>query len=56
MKIKNAQRIINLVLKADAVGMTVFSIAMSFLPDVGDADTQITVLGIDLFALALSAL
>lgn len=53
---ENTQRIINLVLKAVAVGMSVVSIVMSFLPDVGDTETQITLLGIGLFALALSAL
>jgi len=56
MKMENAQRIITLILKAVAVGMSVASIVMSFLPDVGDVDTHITLLGIGLFALAVSAL
>jgi hypothetical protein len=53
---ENAQKIISLVLKAVAVGMSVASIVISFLPDVGDVDTQITLLGIGLFTLAVAAL
>ena len=52
----NAQRIINLVLKAVAVGMSVASIVFGFLPDAADVDTQITLLSIGLFALAVAAL
>ncbi len=53
---ENARRIISLVLKALAVGMSVVSIVMLFLPDVGDVDTQITLLSIGLAALAVAAL
>jgi hypothetical protein len=53
---ENARRIITLVLKAVAVGMSVASIVMLFLPDVGDVDTQITLLSIGLAALAVAAL
>jgi hypothetical protein len=53
---ENPQRIINLVLKAVAVGMSVVGIVLGFLPDAADVDTQITLLSIGLFALALAAL
>ena len=53
---ENPQRIINLVLKAVAVGMSVVSIVLGFLPDAADVATQITLLSIGLFALALAAL
>jgi len=53
---ENPQRIISLVLKALAVGMSVASIVMLFLPDVGDVDTHITLLSIGLAALAVAAL
>jgi hypothetical protein len=53
---ENAQRIINLVLKAVALGMAVVSIVLSFLPEAADIGTQITLLGIGLFALAVAAL
>jgi hypothetical protein len=49
-------RIINLVLKAVAVGMSVASIVMGFLPGVANVDTHITLLGIGLAALAVAAL
>ena len=49
-------RIINLVLKAVAVGMAVASIVMGFLPGVANVDTHITLLGIGLAALAVAAL
>ena len=52
----NTRRIIYLVLKAVAVGMSVASIVLGFLPDAADVDTQITFLGIGLFALAVAAL
>ena len=41
---ENPQRIINLVLKAVAVGMSVVSIVLGFLPDAADVATQITLL------------
>ena len=49
-------RITGLVLKAVAVGMSIASIVMGFIPDVGDVDTHITLLGIGLAALAVAAL
>ncbi len=53
---ENTQRIINLVLKAVAVGMSVVSIVLLFLPDAADIDTHVTLLSIGLFALAVAAL
>ena len=50
------QRITSLVLKAVAVGMSVASIVMGFIPNVADTDTHITLLSIGLFALAVAAL
>jgi hypothetical protein len=55
-KMENTQRIINLVLKAVAVGMSVASIVLLFLPDAADIDTHVTLLSIGLFALAVAAL
>lgn len=52
---ENAQNIINLVLKAVAVGMSVASIVLGVL-NVADADTQLTLLGIGLFTLSVAAL
>jgi len=53
---ENTQRIISLVLKAIAVGMSVASIVLLFLPDAADIDTHVTLLSIGLFALAVAAL
>lgn len=53
---ENRQRIISLVLKAVALGMGVVSIVLGFLPDAADVDTQVTLLSIGVFALALAAL
>jgi hypothetical protein len=53
---ENAQRIIGLVLKAVALGMAVVSIVLGFLPEAADVSTQVTLLSIGLFALALAAL
>ncbi len=50
------QRIIGLVLKAVAVGMSIASIVMGIIPDVADVDTHITLLSIGLAALAVAAL
>ncbi len=50
------KRITSLVLKAVAVGMSVASIVMGFLPDVADVDTHVTLLSIGLAALAVAAL
>ena len=56
MEKSEIQRIPTLVLKAVAVGMSVASIVLGFIPDVGDIDTHITLLGIGLAALAVAAL
>jgi putative Mn2+ efflux pump MntP len=56
MSKSETQRIVGLVLKAVAVGMSVVSIVMGFLPDVADVDTHITLLSIGLAALAVAAL
>jgi len=56
MKKSETQRITGLVLKAVAVGMSIASIVMGFIPDAADVDTHITLLGIGLAALALAAL
>lgn len=53
---ENAQNIINLVLKAVAVGMSVGSIVLLFMPDVADTDTHLTLLSIGLAALAVASL
>jgi len=53
---EDPKRIISLVLKAVAVGMSVASIVLGFLPDVADIATHITLLSIGLFALAVAAL
>ena len=49
-------RITGLVLKAVAVGMSIASIVMGFIPDVADGNTHITLLSIGLAALAVAAL
>jgi len=48
-------KIVGIVLKAVAVGMSIASIVMGFL-NVADVDTHLTLLGIGLFALAVAAL
>ena len=53
---ENVPRIIGLVLKGVALGMAVVSIVMGFLPEAADVSTQVTLLSIGLFALALDAL
>ena len=53
---ENAGKIVSLVLKAVALGMAVVSIVLGFLPDAADIGTQVTLLSIGLFALALAAL
>jgi hypothetical protein len=53
---ENPGRIVNLVLKAVAVGMSVASLVMGFLPGVASVDTHITLLSIGLAALAVAAL
>jgi uncharacterized membrane protein len=51
----NTQRIITLVLKAVAVGMSIVSIVLGIV-DAGDIDTQLTLLGIGLAALAVASI
>ena len=53
---ENPKHIVNLVLKALAVGMSVASIVMGLLPGVATVDTHITLLSIGLAALAVAAL
>ena len=53
---ENAQKIVDLVLKAVALCMAVVSIILGFLPGAADISTQVTLLSIGLFALALAAL
>ena len=53
---KKTEKIIILVLKAVAVGMSIVSIVMGFIPDVADVDTHITLLSIGLAALAMASL
>jgi hypothetical protein len=53
---ENVQNIISLVLKAVALGMAVVSIVLGFLPEAADISTQVTLLSIGLFTLALAAL
>jgi hypothetical protein len=50
------QRITRLVLKAVALGMSVASIVIGFIPGVADVNTHVTLLGIGLAALAVAAL
>ena len=56
MKTSETQRIIGLVLKAVAVGMSIVSIVLGFIPGAADLDTHITLLSIGLAALAVAAL
>ena len=56
MEKSEIQRIPTLVLKAVAVGMSIVSIVLGFIPDVGDVNTHITLLSIGLAALAVAAL
>jgi len=56
MKTSETQRIIGLVLKAVAVGMSVASIVLGFIPGAADIDTHITLLSIGLAALAIASL
>jgi hypothetical protein len=56
MKKAETQRITTLVLKAVAVGMSVSSIVLGFIPNAADTGTQVTLLGIGLAALAIAAL
>ena len=51
-----AEKIIQLALKAVALAMAVVSIVLGLLPEAADVSTQVTLLSIGLFALALAAL
>jgi len=51
---ENAQRIISLILRALAVGMSIVSIVLGFLGE-ADVNTHITLLGIGLAALAIAS-
>jgi hypothetical protein len=53
---ENTQKLVSLVLKAVALGMAVVSIVLGFLPEAADISTQVTLLSIGLFALAVAAL
>jgi uncharacterized membrane protein len=55
-EMEDTQRIITLVLKAVAVGMSVVSIVLGFLPEAADIGTQVTLLSIGLFTLSVAAL
>ncbi len=52
----NNKNILQLVLKAVALAMAVVVLVLGFIPEAGDVDTQITLLGIGLVALALNSL
>jgi hypothetical protein len=52
---ENTRNIINLVLKAVAVGMSVTSIVLGII-DVVEADVQITLLSVGLAALSIASL
>ena len=52
----NSERLIRLALKAVALAMAVVSILLGILPDAADVNTQVTLLSIGLFTLALAAL
>jgi hypothetical protein len=54
-KVEDVSRIINLVLKAVALAMGVVSLILGIL-GVADVSTQVTLLSIGLFTLALAAL
>ena len=53
---ENAPRIIDLDLKAVVLGMAVVSLVLGFLLEAGDIGTQVTLLSVGLFTLALAAL
>lgn len=56
MKKAETQKLTVLVLKAVAVGMSVSSIVLGFIPNAANVQTQVTLLGIGLAALAIAAL
>ena len=54
LTVDDSQSIVNTVLKAVALGMAVASVVLGIM-GVADVETQVTLLGIGLFALALDA-
>ena len=52
----NIGRMINLVLKAVALGMAVVSIVLGFILEAADIGTQVTLISIGLLTLSLAAL
>ena len=56
MSKSETNRSVGLVLKAVALGMGVVSIVLGFIPGAANVDTQVTLLGIGLAALAVAAL
>ncbi len=56
METTDTKGIVSIVLRAVAVGLSVASIALGFVPGVADVDTQITLLSIGLAALAIESL
>ena len=52
----NIGRMINLVLKAVALGMAVVSIVLGFIPEAADIGTQVILLSVGLLTLSLAAL
>ena len=53
---EKAQNIISLVMKAVAVGMAVITAVMGYLPEAAEIETQLGLLSLGLFALAITAL
>jgi len=53
---QDLKKIVPIVLKAVAVGMSIASIVMGFLPGVATVETHVTLLSIGLAALAIAAL
>jgi putative Mn2+ efflux pump MntP len=56
MEKSEISRIVSLVLKAVAVGMSIASLVMGFIPGASEVNTHITLLSIGLAALAIAAL
>lgn len=56
MQTSGTPKITSIVLKALAVGMAITSIVLGFIPNVGNIDTHVTLLGIGVAALAIAAL
>lgn len=56
METTDTKGIASIVLRAVAVGLSVASIVLGFIPGAADLDTQITLLSIGLAALAIESL